>query len=303
MTTSTTNTAARELLASALDECGRPTDAAEVREGRNPFVRGEYALAAIEKSLTQQRGGEQVDDDMVSRFMQEASEQGLITVQGTAVEKSARAILAAALRSKQPAASEGDERREYDAFAGAINVLLSHGIATSKAVEIARDLSDNTSKQAAGEAVVLERWGFPSGISSPAERCADGYWTPWHIAQSLLSTTPRHPADEKVQIKSSTIELALFEEENETAYPGYARLHIPYDAWNWDMNIENLLVNRKNIDFAQTTKDYYNKTPITHIRAAVDGKAQRIRLSGFLSLGPAGITPSFSAGQLCIAVL
>ena len=59
MTTSTTNTAARELLASALDECGRPTDAAEVREGRNPFVRGEYALAAIEKSLTQQQGGEQ----------------------------------------------------------------------------------------------------------------------------------------------------------------------------------------------------------------------------------------------------
>lgn len=59
MTHSTTNTAARELLASALDECGRPTDAAEVREGRNPFVRGEYALAAIEKSLAQQQGGEQ----------------------------------------------------------------------------------------------------------------------------------------------------------------------------------------------------------------------------------------------------
>ena len=51
---STTNTAARELLASALDECGRPTDAAEVREGRNPFVRGEYALAAIEKSILAQ---------------------------------------------------------------------------------------------------------------------------------------------------------------------------------------------------------------------------------------------------------
>ena len=31
----------------------------EVREGRNPFVRGEYALAAIEKALTQQQGGEQ----------------------------------------------------------------------------------------------------------------------------------------------------------------------------------------------------------------------------------------------------
>ena len=59
VTHSTTNTAARELLASALDECGRPTDAAEVREGRNPFVRGEYALAAIEKALTQQQGGEQ----------------------------------------------------------------------------------------------------------------------------------------------------------------------------------------------------------------------------------------------------
>ena len=65
-----------------------------------------------------------------------------------------------ALRTKQPAASEGDERREYDAFAGAINVLLSHGIATSKAVEIARDLSDNTSKQAAGEAVGQVECGF-----------------------------------------------------------------------------------------------------------------------------------------------
>lgn len=42
---------ARELLASALDECGRPTDAAEVRVGRNPFVRGEYALTAIAAAL------------------------------------------------------------------------------------------------------------------------------------------------------------------------------------------------------------------------------------------------------------
>ena len=35
--------------------------------------------------------------------------------------------------------------------------------------------------------VTLERWGFPNGISSPAARCDDGYWTPWHIAQAALA--------------------------------------------------------------------------------------------------------------------
>jgi len=72
VTHSTTNTAARELLASALDECSRPTDAAEVREGRNPFVRGEYALAAIEKALTQQQGGEQEAGDCGDEALQRA---------------------------------------------------------------------------------------------------------------------------------------------------------------------------------------------------------------------------------------
>ena len=70
MKDSTTNTAALELLASALDECGWRTDAAEVREGRNPFVRSEHALAAIEKALTQQQGGEQEAVDSLADAQQ-----------------------------------------------------------------------------------------------------------------------------------------------------------------------------------------------------------------------------------------
>ena len=113
MKRSTTNTAARELLASALDECGRPTDAAEVREGRNPFVRGEYALAAIEKSLTQQQGGEQEVGALVGKWRRLASyedEEGELEVGSESAVRLIRCAdeLEAALRTKQPAASEGD---------------------------------------------------------------------------------------------------------------------------------------------------------------------------------------------------
>ena len=83
MTPSTTNTAERELLASALDECGWRTDAAEVREGRNPFVRSDHALAAIEKALTQQQAntskqtaGEAQSEDMIDPVKIEISIPG-----------------------------------------------------------------------------------------------------------------------------------------------------------------------------------------------------------------------------------
>ena len=113
VTHSPTNTAARELLASALDECGRPTDAAEVREGRNPFVRGEYALAAIEKSLAQQQGGEQEARELLAAsFDARGLTQDAMALREEIVidahTAAALDAITAALRTKQPAASEGD---------------------------------------------------------------------------------------------------------------------------------------------------------------------------------------------------
>ena len=133
-----------------------------------------------------------------------------------------------ALRTKQPAASEGDGRvPEAELLALVSGPYMYHHKMNelqereAKGFDRCRELTmeniriwcatrramfaDNTSKQAAGEAVVLERWGFPSGISSPAERCADGYWTPWHIAQSLLTTPPRHPADEGMAVTDEVV--------------------------------------------------------------------------------------------------
>lgn len=173
--------------------------------------------------------------------------------------------ITAALRSKQPEASEGD---------------------------------------VAGWQIVQKNRLSVGGIYRSQEEAIESGMFDAEIDEliPLYTTPPRHPAEEPV-IRSSMVELALFEEENETTYPGYTRLHIPYDAWCWDMDTENLLINRKNIDFAQSTKDYYDKVPITHIRATIDGKAQVIRLSRFLCLGPEGITPIFAAGQLRIAAL
>ena len=275
MTTSTTNTAAREFTEFTYAEA--VAIAQRNMQENCPSVSRVFLarIAELEATLTQQQGGEQEAGDdreydgavrgllhAAKQVDREAWGKGAANISLEAIKAltSAHDYLAA-LRTKQPAASEGE----------AVDSTFAEWLA---------------SEMPAGTVIGDPMW-----------------WANRIARQYQVRCTPRHPADEKVQIKSSTIELALFEEENETAYPGYARLHIPYDAWNWDMNVENLLVNRKNIDFAQTTEDYYNKTPITHIRAAVDGKAQRIRLSGFLSLGPAGITPSFSAGQLCIAVL
>ena len=96
------------------------------------------------------------------------------------------------------------------------------------------------------------------------------------------------------------IELALYEDDKETQYPGYHRVRIPYDAWSWEIDHNGLLTNRIDIVFPQTTDDYY-KAPLTNICAWIDGKGQMIQLSRALALGPVAITPVFKARHLSIA--
>lgn len=202
-------------------------------------------------TLTQQQGGEQEVGALVGKWRRLASyedEEGELEVGSESAVRLIRCAdeLEAALRTKQPAASEGDVVRSaqhvkniatmpneirsailealaaYDpermarcgntskqaAGEAVDDEMVQRGLDAAIEATYARLARYSVvrailtaalrSKQAAGEAVVLERWGFPSGISSPAERCADGYWTPWHIAQSLLSTPSRHPADEEL---------------------------------------------------------------------------------------------------------
>jgi len=50
--------------------------------------------------------------------------------------------------------------------------------------------SEPRSEQPEKPPFVLERWGFPVAQSKyRLERMADGYWTPWHIAQQALADT------------------------------------------------------------------------------------------------------------------
>ena len=189
-----------------------------------PDDQPEYTMAAAAKArwalrrlldptLTQQQGGEQeadVEKQARTLLAIEYEREGIFGQAGEIragtedvlldEEIHLRAIVAA-LRTKQPAASEGDvealARKMFTDQADKLAAPWDRQLEPTKQHWREKATEQlNTSKQAAGEAVVLERWGFPSGISSPAERCADGYWTPWHIAQSLLSTPPRHPADE-----------------------------------------------------------------------------------------------------------
>lgn len=260
MTPSTTNTAARELLASALDECGRPTDAAEVREGRNPFVRGEYALAAIEKALTQQQGGEQEVawqsiETAEAEFLTNLADKGGLADPVPGMLRHCARLIAGkrpavvapdryeteeegdayahgyvdgedAARSKQPAASEGDGKPlvpPCDACGG--RGCIDHGD-----TEIGSALFDceecdgsglaNTSKQAAGEAVLAHEPMVPRKdmqrlynayvrlLESGRDRIRDlgGECDGVDVmerndldlrhARDVLTTPPRHPADE-----------------------------------------------------------------------------------------------------------
>ena len=208
MTPSTTNTAARELLASALDECSRPTDAAEVREGRNPFVRGEYALAAIEKAITQQQGGEQEVGDGLPELPEPECRGAGWRPNYTAEQM--RAYATAALRTKQPAASEGGVARalvwvrQWAPFTAPEDrehiAVIEEALAAYDPERMAR--CGNTSKQAAVEAVPIG-WFTDDHLT---DRSATTYdktvadrWVAkgWPITP-IYTAPPRHPADEGI---------------------------------------------------------------------------------------------------------
>ena len=246
VTPSTTNTAARELLASALDECGRPTDAAEVREGRNPFVRGEYALVAIEAVLTQQQGGEQEAGDGLPELPMQWKSEAPGTCLYTADQM--RAYATAALRTKQPAASEWDGRvPEAELLALVAGPYMYHHKMNelqereAKGFDRCRELTmeniriwcatrramfaANTSKQAAGEAVAWQimRAAFVTADENySGKRVAAVYADASMIGQRVRlifdTTPPRHPADEGV---SSKYEELIYAVGNK--YPGESR--------------------------------------------------------------------------------
>lgn len=127
-----------------------------------------------------------------------------------------------------------------------------------------------------------------------SDRCYHALKSRAECAEAALAktTAPAEPVP--------YIELALYEDDRETQYPGYHRVRIPYDAWSWEIDHDGLLTNRTDIVFPESTGNYY-KAPLTYICTWIDGKRQIIKLSRALALGPPAITPVFKARQLSLA--
>ncbi len=228
MKDSSTNTAARKKVLDAVDGAINLL----MRSGRDGLICADKlnAVRPTIATLTQQQGGEQeagdgVTDDIVERaceaYLAEAKRQNFNPSEAWARSQQAkdwmRAALTAALRTKQPAASEGDgirvERAEYFSptegghFLRVVyrwphnGKLLRH----TQFVELhSKDQVEhlivllNTSKQAAGEAV-----GYANRNEFEMEGCA-GFTCSKRppLTEASFFTIPlylhppRHPADE-----------------------------------------------------------------------------------------------------------
>ena len=259
MTPSTTNTAAREVVDLFVEQMDMLVDDyVRYQEGDKnvPFVVVRDALVSAlneyDKArphiLTQQQGGEQeagggVTDDMVERaceaYLAEAKRQNFNPSEVWARSQQAkdwmRAALTAALRTKQPAASEGDDGdgvancAECGAFLESVRPGKHQHPTCSQA---------NTSKQAAGEAVAT--------VCLRGDTYAHGLFTELQVQHKEGVTfpigtkfylAPRHPADDGRDADSYYAEKAR-EQQDMIVLDKYAdiarALGFPCDTWFGD---------------------------------------------------------------------